>query len=97
ALELHAEGSVPNAEAANKLVKKIADLRKQGIGELQKAMQQPLPAGAPPVPFQAMINVLDTIQVQSQQEKVSVRVSAPNTLLQQLPMLFLMGRGAILD
>jgi hypothetical protein len=67
-----------NTEDAGRLVQKIGGLRKDGIAALQQAMQQPLPAGAPPIPFQGMINMLENLQVQSQGDAVNVRGVAPN-------------------
>jgi hypothetical protein len=70
-------------------------LRKLGIDELQKAMQQPLPAGAPPVPFQGMINLMESLQVSNQSENVNVRVLVPNGLIQQLPLMMMPRRVEI--
>jgi len=88
-LDLQIEGSMANAEDAGRLVQKIGGLRKDGIAALQQAMQQLLPPGAPPIPFQGMINMLENLQVQSQGDMVNVRGVAPNGLLQVLPMFFM--------
>lgn len=83
-LDVQVETALTNAEDADKLVQKVGALRKQGIDELKKAMQMPLPPGFPMVPFQSMINVLDTLQVQSTKEQVNVRVFVPDTLIRQV-------------
>jgi hypothetical protein len=88
-LDLQVEGSMANAEDAGRLVQKIGGLRKDGIAALQQAMQQPLPAGAAPIPFQGMITMLENLQVQSQGDTVNVRAVAPNGLLQMVPMFFM--------
>jgi hypothetical protein len=91
-LDVQVEAGLVNADDAGKAVRKIGALRKQGIDELQIAMQQPLPPGSPPIPFQGMINLMESLQVQNQSEKVQVRVVVPNGLIQQVPLL-LMPRG----
>jgi hypothetical protein len=88
-LDLQIEGTMANAEDAGRLVQKIGGLRKDGIAALQQAMQQPLPAGAPPIPFQGMISMLENLQVQNQGDAVNVRAVAPNGLLQMFPMFFM--------
>ena len=94
-LDVQVEGAMANAEDSKKLVEKVGGLRKQGIMELQKAMGQPLPPGLPPIPFQALINLLETLQVQSDADKVSVRVIVPDALIQQIGSLgMIWGRGA---
>jgi hypothetical protein len=59
-LDLQVESITASNDDADKLVRKVADLRKMGIDELKREMQQPRPRGEPPIPFQAMINVLET-------------------------------------
>jgi hypothetical protein len=88
-LDVQVAAGMANAEDAGKAVQKIAALRKEGIGELQKAMQQPLPAGAPPIPFQGMINLMESVQVSNQADKLNVRVVVPNGLIQQLPLMMM--------
>jgi hypothetical protein len=88
-LDVQVAAGMANAEDAGKAVQKIAALRKEGIGELQKAMQQPLPAGAPPIPFQGMINLMESMQVSNQADKLNVRVVVPNGLIQQLPLMMM--------
>ena len=73
-----------NDEDGTKLIRKVGDLRKQGIKGLQDEMQKPQPQGFPPVPFQAIINLMETLQVQGKDGKVQVRVFVPDALVQQM-------------
>jgi hypothetical protein len=88
-LDVQVQAGMANVEDAGKVVQKIGALRKDGIDELKKAMQQPLPPGAGPIPFQGMINLMESMQVSNQADKVSVRVVVPNTLIQQLPLMMM--------
>ncbi len=88
-LQVVAEGGMANADDAGKLVQKIGALRKDGIATLQKEMQIPQRQGDPPIPFQGMINLMESMQVQNQGDKASVRVLVPNTLIQQLPLMLM--------
>jgi hypothetical protein len=83
-LDVQLEASMLNKEDAGKLVGKLGMLRKDGIQELQKAMQQPLPPGVPPIPFQAMINLVESIQVQDKGDRVQARAFVPEGLIQQM-------------
>jgi hypothetical protein len=87
-LDVQVETPTANAEDAGKLVRKVGELRKEGIKGLKDQMQQPQRPGTPPIPFQALINLLDTLQVQSKDEKVQIRAFVPDGLIQQMPMLF---------
>jgi hypothetical protein len=87
-LDVQVETPTANAEDAGKLVRKIGELRKEGIKGLKDEMQQPQRPGTPPIPFQAMINLLETVQVQSKDEKVQIRAFVPDGLIQQMPLLF---------
>jgi hypothetical protein len=91
------ETAMSGAEEAGKFVQKVAALRKQGIAALQEAMKEPPPPGTPPVPLQAIINLVENVQVQSQDEKVLIRGFVPNALIQQLGQmsLFYAGRGEL--
>ncbi|MSQ95838.1 MAG: hypothetical protein EXR98_14965 [Gemmataceae bacterium] len=93
-LDLQLETTMANAEDADKLVQKVGMLRKQGVEELKKAMQMPLPPGTPPIPFQGMINVLESLQVQSKGESVQTRAFVPDGLIQQLGSASMMMFGA---
>ena len=91
-LDLQVETSMANREEADKLVQKIGAMRKEGIDALKKAAQQPLPM-APQLPFQAMINVMESLQVQSKAEQVQARAFVPDTLAQQLGQMMMMFGG----
>jgi hypothetical protein len=95
-LDVQVQAGMANAEEAGKTVQKIGALRKEGIDELKRAMQQPLPPGSPPIPFQGMINLMESLQVSNQTDKVNVRVVVPNALIQQLPLM-MMRRNLELD
>ena len=86
-LDVQVETSMANGEDAGKVVQKVGELRKQGIAGLQQAMQQAQPPGTPQIPFQTMMNVLESLQVQSQADRVQVRAIVPETLLQTLPAM----------
>ncbi len=83
-LDVNVETALANANAADGLVRKIGELRKQGVEALKEEMKRPLPPGSPPVPFQDMINILDAIQVQSKMDRVQVRVSVPDAFIQRI-------------
>jgi hypothetical protein len=87
-LDVQVETPTANAEDAGKLVRKVGELRKEGIKGLKDEMQQPQRPGTPPIPFQALINLLETVQVQSKDEKVQIRAFVPDGLIQQMPLLF---------
>jgi hypothetical protein len=92
-LDVHVETTSANADDGGKLVKKIADLRKDGIKGLQDEMQQPQRAGQPPIPFQALINLMESLQVQGKDDKVQVQVFVPDGLIRELTNGWMM-RGA---
>jgi hypothetical protein len=96
-LQVQGEGVMANAEDAGKLVQKIGALRKEAIMEIQQAMQQPLPPGSPPIPFQGIINVMNGMQVQSQGDKVNASVTVPGDLIQQVPLMLMPRRLEIDD
>jgi hypothetical protein len=81
-VKLHA--SLTNEEEAGKLVEHVSALRKKSIAALQKAMQFPQPAGEPAIPYQALINFADSVQVQNQADRVQMRVVVSDGLIQQL-------------
>jgi hypothetical protein len=91
-LQLHA--SMANADDTKAFVQKASELRMRGIMGLQQAMKQPLPPGSPPVPFQAIMNVLESLQVQGQNGEVQVRTVVSDGLIQQLGTMGMMYFGA---
>lgn len=83
-MDVQAETTMSNGDDATKLVQKIGALRKEGIDSLKQQMQQGLPPGSPPIPFQSLINLMETLQVQSERERVNVRLFVPDGLIDQL-------------
>jgi hypothetical protein len=83
-LDFNFETNLPNAEDAGKFLQKIGDLRKEGIKSLQDEMQRPRRQGEPEIPFQTLINLLGTIQVQSKGDTVQVGVFVADGLVEQL-------------
>jgi hypothetical protein len=83
-LDVQVETPTANVEDAGKLVRKVGELRKESLKGLKDEMQQPQRPGTPPIPFQALINLLETLQVQSKDEKVQIRAFVPDGLLQQM-------------
>jgi hypothetical protein len=83
-LDVQATSSMSGVDEADKLVRKVADLRKQGIEEVKKAMQMPRRPGEPPLPFQSMINVLESLQVNSKEGTVRVRVVVPESFIREM-------------
>jgi hypothetical protein len=81
-LDVKFESEQANAEEAAKLQQTAVALLKEGIEGVKKANKE-LPAGAPPVPFLDIINLLGTVQVQSNAERLQMRVLVPNNLIQQ--------------
>jgi hypothetical protein len=100
-LDVQIETQMANRDDADKLVGKVGGLRKEGIAGLQQAMNQPLPPGTPPIPFQSLINLLESLQVQSDTDKAQIRLVVPDALLQQMgslgAMTFGVGRAAPLQ
>jgi len=93
-MDVQVETSTANGDDANKLVRKVGDLRKQGIDQLKQLMQQGLPPDAPPIPFPAIINLLETLQVQSDRDRVNVRLFVPDGLADRLLNGWILFAGA---
>lgn len=91
-MDLQIATVMDNREQADGLVQKIAMLQKKGVAELQKEMQQPRPGG-PMIPFQGMIDVLQSLQIQSKDARVQGRVFVPDRLIQQIGQAALAGRA----
>jgi len=92
-IDLQLQASMANGDDTKTFVQKVSELRMQGIAGLQEAMKQPLPPGSPPVPFQAMINFLETLQVQGQDNGAQVRAVVPDGLIQQMGTMGMMWFG----
>lgn len=93
-MDVQLQAAMVNADDAKIFVQKVGDLRKEGMAALQQAMKQPLPPDFPPLPFQSLINMLESLQVQSQDDKVQVRVVVPDGLIQQMGSMGMMLFGA---
>jgi hypothetical protein len=87
-MDVQAHTSMSGVDNADKLVRKVADLRKQGIDELKKAQQQPRRPGERPIPFQSFTNLLESLQVQSNGEAVQVRMVVPDSLVREMMNTF---------
>lgn len=92
-LDLQLDAKLANATDTKAFVQKVGELRTQGITGLQDAMKQPLPPGTPPIPFQAIINMLETLQVQGQDGAAQVRMVVPDGLIQQMGSMGVMVFG----
>jgi hypothetical protein len=92
-VDLQLDAKLANAADTKAFVQKVGELRTQGIAGIQEAMKQPLPPGTPPIPFQAIINMLETLQVQGQEGAAQVRMVVPDGLIQQLGTMGMMVFG----
>jgi hypothetical protein len=81
--DVHVTAGMTNAEEAQATVMQIAKLRKEGIDNLQKKQKQP--DADLRMPVNALINLLQSLQVQSEGADVRLRVLISRELLQQLP------------
>lgn len=93
-MDLQLQATMANANDTKAFVQKVSDLRIQGIAGLQEAMKRPLPPGSPPIPFPAMMNVLESLQVQGGQNgEVQVRTVVSDGLIQQIGTMGMMWFG----
>jgi hypothetical protein len=92
-VDVQLKATMANGDDTRAFVQKVGELRKQGIDGLQQVMKQPLPPGSPAVPFQAIINLLESLQVQGQDGQAQVRVVVPDGLLQQMGSMGMMVFG----
>jgi hypothetical protein len=83
-LDVQFEATMANAEDAGKFVQKAGVLRKDGIKAIRDEMQNPRQPNGPPIPFLAMINLLEGLQVQDKDDKVQARTFVPDGLIQQV-------------
>jgi hypothetical protein len=83
-LDFHGIGTMGNTEQAIKAVQKISEGRKEAIAALKKQQDQP---AIPGLPVAAIINVLETVQVQTQEDEVQLRLLVPTELIRSLPAL----------
>jgi hypothetical protein len=83
-LDVKAETVMKNAAEADKFVAKAGALRKEGIEGLQQAMKEPPQPGLPPVPFQAITTLAESVQVKNKGERVQISGFIGSNLIQQL-------------
>lgn len=83
-LDVKLESAMADAGEAAKLVETVGGLRKKGIAGLQQAMMNPPPPGTPPIPYQAIITFVESVQVQNQGDTVRIGAFMSNGLIQQL-------------
>jgi hypothetical protein len=75
-----------NAGEAQTAVMQIGKLRKEGIDALQQMLKQP--DANPRVPANALINVLESLQMQSEGPELRLRLLVPRDIVQGLPAWF---------
>ncbi len=83
-LDVKLEATLANAEDAGAFLKKIGAARKEAVTALQQAMKEPIGPGMPPLPFQAIINLVESVQVQGQAERVQAQGFVPAALIRQI-------------
>jgi hypothetical protein len=81
--DVQATAGMANAAEAQAAVMQIAKLRKEGIDNLQKLQKQP--NADPRLPTNTLINLLQSLQMQSEGADVRLRALVTRELLQQLP------------
>src|SRR5690606_34224048 len=92
-LDLQIEASMANKDDTATAVQKIGEMRKEGIAALQQMMQQPPQQGMPAIPYQSLINLMASLQVQGEGDTVLTRVFLPDGLLQQMGSMGMMFGG----
>jgi hypothetical protein len=82
--DISAVGQMASGEDAQTAVMQLSKLRKEGIDQLQKFLQMPeaAPRG---MPVNGLINVLSTLQMQSEDMEVRLRVVVPRDVLMSVP------------
>jgi hypothetical protein len=76
-------GTMQDAQAAQAAVMKLGTMRKEGIDTLQKLLKQP--DAAPRVPANSLINLLESLQMQSEGPELRLRLLVPGDVLPTLP------------
>lgn len=96
-LDVQFEGTMANKDDTARFVQKVSNLRKEGITTLQQLKGQNLvqPSGSPPIPFQGLIDVLESLQVNGEADKTQLRVVVPDGLLQQVGMMGMIWSRAV--
>ncbi len=72
-----------NAEEAHGAVTQIGKMRKEGLDNLQQLLKQP--QADPQLPVHALINLLQSVQMQSQGSELRLRALVPRDALHGLP------------
>jgi hypothetical protein len=82
-VDLKMSATFKDAAEAGKFVAKVMELRKQGMAEMQKALKMPPQTDGPPLPFQALIALLDTVQVERQGDVTTLRAFLSNAMVRE--------------
>ncbi len=82
-----ATATMANAANAQTAVMAIAKLRQQGINALQQQLKQP--NANPRLPVNALINLMQSLQMQSEGAELRLRLLVPRDILQGLPQWFM--------
>ena len=88
-LEVKVETVMKDGAEAGKFVGKVGALRKEGIATLQQAMKDPIEPGLPRMPYQALIDLVETIQVQNRGETVKASGFISSRLIQQMGEMYI--------
>jgi hypothetical protein len=82
-LDLHMETVLKDAGEAAQFTQKAATLRKDGIEQLQKVVKDP-PADLPFVPFQSLLKLADSVQIESKGDTVQIKGFVGSYLIHEL-------------
>lgn len=85
-LDVSVTGTMANAGDAQTAVTAISKMRKEGIDKLQQILKQP--DAAPGVPANALINLLQSLQMQSEGNELRVRLLVPHDVVRSMPGWF---------
>ncbi len=85
--DINLEGTMAKGGDSRKLVEVVSKGRQQAI-EGMKQLQNGglLPPGFPALPYQAMYNVMESMQINGMGENVQMRMMVPNDVVQVLPI-----------
>lgn len=92
ALEVNLAGHMANNDEANQLVKTVSQFRQQGIEELKKLQGAPVPI--PGLQVGSIIQMLESMQVESQANVAKMRLLLPDDMVSVGGMWFGMRAGA---
>jgi hypothetical protein len=85
-LDVHAAVTLSNPQQAATAVQGVSQARKQAIDALKQVQDMP---PFPGLPIVALINALETVQVQQQDEQMLIRLVVPAELMRGLPTMML--------